>query len=240
METPPVYTMNQPKKPKNTILYIVLSLVGLTAVCCGGVVFMMFFALKKAKNLVGCSMNFAMTLEATKKYARQHDGNLPPAKGWQDAILADFDAGGQKVSNFFGGSDPNGNLGCKGDQKSPDTGIAYNKDVAGKKLSDLPSNTIIFFEVKSTERNQALKYKPQSGMSPQFVENQPRQWLYITLGGQTPMSFGAQFGSDNQPTPEGDSSQTPDGAGNRESDKSSSSSSGTSEHKKSDSKSSSF
>lgn len=222
MDVPPVYATNPPKKPKNTVLYVILGLVGLCAICCGGGIFMMFFAMKKAKNLIGCSVNYAITLQAVKQYATLHDGTLPPAKDWQDAILPDFDQGGQKVSNFFGGSDPSGNLGCKGDGKSPETGIAYNKDIAGKKIADLPRTTVVLFEVKSTERNQCLSYKPQQGFSPQTVENQPRQWLWITLGGNTPLSFGNQFGSSNSDSdssnpvqegsgkPEGDSNSTSD------------------------------
>ena len=167
----------------------------------------MFYALKKAGNFVGCSVNYAVTLQGIKQYAMDHNNKLPPAKNWQDDIIPYMSKRGQSVAKMFGGTDPHGNLGCPGTTNSPATGVAYNKSIAGKDLSSVLGSDIILFEVKSTARNQCLPYKPQPGFSPQKIGNDPRPWLWINLNGTTSMTFGSNFqsGNDsalpNQPSP---------------------------------------
>jgi hypothetical protein len=186
MAGPPPYG---PRKRSNTttIVFIVL---GVCAVCCilgvGATAFFGYWGYKNAKSSVACGLGFAEAAKAMEDYADAHGGKLPPADKWQDEIrpyfakrLAKDEEQGAKI---FGSFDPNGVWTCKDDAgKTPDTGIAFNTDLSGLKLSDIKNKTgtYILFEVPKTGMNLNIPYTDLNESESPKVMGKPRGWYRV-------------------------------------------------------------
>src|SRR5262245_23123327 len=129
-EYPPPFQGQTVRKNNSTkIVLIILGIVALT--CLGGVAFGAFFVFKVAKQVVpraGCTIEFTEVRGAIKAYAKEHDGNLPPALSWQDDVrpyLITIQSKDKEKRGPLGGMDVNGSWGCT----TPDdkhTGMAFN------------------------------------------------------------------------------------------------------------------
>lgn len=182
-QTPPPYYAGAPKKSNTTtVVFIVL---GVCAVCCilgalalGGAG---WFAFNKGKGLIGCAMGFDEARQATLAYAEAHKGMLPKAETWQDDItpyfvkIAEKQAGERKMLNGF---EPTGEWRCQ-NADGPVTGIAFNKDLAGKKLADIQDreSTILFFETPKVGKNLSEPYKRRSDDDSPKIMGQIRGWI---------------------------------------------------------------
>jgi len=185
MQVPPPYVA--PAKKSNSKLIIGL-VIGLICVCCilplvgGG--FFFNWILKKGGNLITCVMAYQMVPAAIEEYTKEHDGKLPAPEKWNDTIRPYYSkitknrtqVGPMKLM------EPNSEWGCQ--ETSGKTGMVYNLEVAGKKLSDIADkSTVLLFESPKTGKNLAEKYKPLPfEKSPLALETQEhRGWIVVTV-----------------------------------------------------------
>lgn len=184
--TPPPYEPSAKKKMSTTT--IVLIVLGICAVCCvlsviGGV-----FLVFKAKNLVACSAGAAEIAEAVRSYSDDHDGKLPDAKKWQDEVkpyYARLAAEQVKKAKFLGTMDPNGLWGCKDESGPGMSGFAFNSDLSGKKIADIPDpdEAIMIFEVEQPAKNLNEPYRDIPIAESPKIMGSPRGWIKISVSG---------------------------------------------------------
>jgi len=185
---PPPY--GGPRKKSNTT-NVVLIVLGVCAACCIlgviGTAAAGYFGFKKIKDTVACTLGFQQAADAMQDYVDDHNGKLPPAATWQDAIRPYFAKQQQKSENndgskMFGSFDPNGAWECKDDSAPPRiTGIAFNSDLSGKELATIKnkSTTIILFEVPKSGTNLNMAYTELTESSSPRIMNSPRGWLKV-------------------------------------------------------------
>lgn len=209
MESPPQFAPPAPApKRSNTLLIVILVLVGVCALCCIGFIFAGYSFFSKVKGFAGCSTHYVFARIAMTEYAKEHGNKLPSAATWQDDIAPYYGKDKGKNERVNGGGfidfgDPSKDLGCAAEDSSPATGIAFNADLAGKTLDEVRKepSTILFFEVPETGRNLAHPYKAQTGDSPGKIMGKPRPWLALPVNGQLNVSqssnssFGASAGN---------------------------------------------
>jgi hypothetical protein len=173
------------KKNNNTVLIVVLVILGVLGLCCVGGFFLVLNFFNKFKGMIACTLNYENTLQAINRYVSDKK-HYPPAAGWQDEIAPYWQATAKdrQAAKMFSASEPSQDLGCRGDDSGPATGMAYNTAIAGKTPEKVPSrSTVVLFEVPTTGRNQALAYKVRTDNSPQRILGRPRPWLSITADG---------------------------------------------------------
>ncbi|MEA2554595.1 MAG: hypothetical protein QOJ65_2771 [Fimbriimonadaceae bacterium] len=202
-ETPPPYYANAPKKSNTTT--IVLIVLGICAVCCilgvVGVVGIGAWGMKKAGNFIACSAGIAEIQLAMKEYEKDHGGKLPPAKTWQDDIRPYFakiaEDHKKSPAKFIGTLDPNGMWGCRDEVGTAMTGFAFNSELGGKKVSEIPnpSSTVLLFEVEKPALNLNEPYRERPFESSPKFGNAPRGWLTVTVKGE--MKSGKDGSSSN-------------------------------------------
>ncbi len=139
----------------------------------------------KVMPMAGCFINFEAARQGLVTYAKEHDGNLPKKENWQRDLkpyvqkyLGKEDLGPVKAF------DPNAaEWYCETDGRR--TGIAYNSEIAGKKLADIkdPYMTIAFFEIENPRANAAEVYKRKENSTSPKIFGEPRGWIAITLEG---------------------------------------------------------
>ena len=187
---PPPYYGNAPKKTNTTT--VVLIVLGICAVCCilgvVGIGGLSFWGFNKAKNFVACSAGTAEVAQAIKQYAEDHGGKLPDAKTWQDEVrpyFRTFAENQKKKASFIGTFDPDGMWGCKDESGPGMTGLAFNSDLSGKKLSDIkdPDQEILLFEVERPAMNLNEPYHEMPEESSPKIMNSPRGWIKVTVNG---------------------------------------------------------
>lgn len=128
--------------------------------------------------------------EATRtlrSYADEHNGNLPEAKSWCDALNA-------KNSHIFTPFDDS-NL------RPGESGFALNVRVAGKKISELPSDCVVLFETTSLRDGKrwnqcggpellTTQYNDGKGCDVSYSDGRtefvPNEKLHLLNWGQTP------------------------------------------------------
>lgn len=192
-QTPPPYYGAAPKKTNTTT--VVLIVLGVCAVCCvlavvglGGAA---WFGFSKVKGMAACAMGFEEAREAMRAYAQDHKGMLPPAKSWQDDIqpyfarVAEKNADGRK---FIGAWEPSGEWACVNDN-APKTGIAFNSELAGKKVNDIKNKgtTILLFETEQPGKNVSMPFEEKSDENSPKMMNKPRGWIKVPVEGETHM-----------------------------------------------------
>lgn len=205
MQAPPSYS--GPVRKKSNVGLIVGIVVAVLALCC---VLPIALLVKGATSFMGgastmmsCGNTLSNVRDGLVAYAKQHDGKLPPAENWQDTI--------QSLVKPVVLPPPfqNSSAADVCDAAAPSS-IAYNTDVAGKKLADLneKDDVVVLFEVPGKGRNQARKYQqlPFKG-SPQLVMGAPRGWMEQPLHGDAYL-----VGQNGQKAPIGKIGQTGNGA----------------------------
>ncbi|HMS54513.1 MAG TPA: hypothetical protein PKA27_03860 [Fimbriimonadaceae bacterium] len=184
--SPPPFYGPQPKtnSSSKTLILVIIGVIVLT--CIGGIVVAMFGASRLFNNFkpaITCGLAFSHVRLALKDYAAENNGMLPKAESWQDDVrpyLIKVQQKKQDEVKMFGKMDPNGPWGCTGDEGKK-TGMAYNLEVAGKKLDSLGPDTILVFEVPEAKPNFAEKYtsRPKTG-SPK-VMGEERGWVKMPV-----------------------------------------------------------
>ena len=136
--------------------------------------------------MVACGWSAENTRDALVQYAGDQNGKLPAAAKWQDEIkdYVDKIAASHKKQQKEEFKMPNGTSDfCDGEAK---TSLAYNTQVAGKKLEELQNSSIVVvFEVQGLGRNKSMKFTEQDAkLSPKLVMNLPRGWVEQPLEGE--------------------------------------------------------
>lgn len=167
---------------------IILAVVGIP--CIGmivlGAVGYKFFK-SDFEPMAGCMMAFEEVHEAVIDYANAHNATLPKAGSWQDDVRGYYSKVITRNSKDRGPIQvmlPDGDWGCRyGDGKM--SGIAFNTDLSGKKLSDIadPRGTILIFEVEKPEMNAARSYKPLDDKVSPVIMGETRGWVTVTVDG---------------------------------------------------------
>lgn len=185
MSTPPPFSV-APRKSK-VGLWVGLILGG--AGCCfllllgvvgGGA----WFGLKKGMPVAMCIASLSVIRDSLFDYAREHGGKLPPAASWQTAVRPyykkNIDSQSAKGDSPFQLMSADGVWTCDREAK---TGIAYNSDVAGKKIDKFNegNDPVIVFEVAKPAMNAAQKYVvPKKGTGPIMFMDKRREWFSIS------------------------------------------------------------
>src|SRR5271165_7009887 len=190
MESPPQFVAPSPApKKSNTLLIVVLVILGLCAVCCVGGVFVMWSGFNKVKGFASCATHYIFVRQAMTEYANAHGGKLPGAATWQDDIAPYYlhEKNGKKVGSvpFFDFGDTSKNLGCPAEDGNPATGMAFNADLAGKTVDEVRKtpNEVLIFEVPETGRNISKPYAVPTGPTPRMMGT-TRPWMMLPVSGQ--------------------------------------------------------
>lgn len=189
MQEPPIYAAPYPPKKKNGCLIWGLAIGGTCLICIllmagGG-----FFLFNKGKELIGCTFQFESIHRALKDYAHDHKGNLPKATTWMEDIrpyysrqMSQIKGRGAEMLNI---KESTGAYQC--DQNGSVTGIAINKDLTGKKLSDQKDSAILIFETEAPSMNLAETYKERPKSTSPLIMNEHRGWITETVDGELRM-----------------------------------------------------
>ncbi len=183
--------------PNNRGLKLALIIVAFVVIPCFAIcVFFYIFAGKALTTfgtavspLVSCAMTFEATSKSIQDYAEAHDGKLPPAATWEKDIAPYYQKRYEGILKKrppeflkmkFEPSKPGEELACSTGDKTR-TGIAYNADVAGKKLADIPdpAKTVLIYEVEAPGKNLVRPYKPLDKEKAPTIAGEHRQWLVV-------------------------------------------------------------
>ena len=114
-----------------TILGVVVAIVVLVSI-----VFMNRPAVRQKPDSFVCGHNLSGLGKAIYMYQSDYDGEYPTADKWCDLLMSFSEV---KPKQFI----------CRGsDAKIGKSNYAFNKSVAGKKSSEIPSDIVILFETK--------------------------------------------------------------------------------------------
>lgn len=197
---PPPFNPAPPKGNSNTkVILIILGLVAF--LCLGGIVAMGLFGWNVFKKgiapIAGCGLGFDNIRTAMKDYAKEHGDKLPPAATWQDDVrpylIKVLKATKEQKGGIIPEVDPGGSWGCE-DGKDGRTGIAYNSDVAGKKIAEIktPDQTILLYEVPEARQNLAAPYKKPDDAKRPMMMGKERPFLTVNVeGGKDEFKFEA-------------------------------------------------
>jgi hypothetical protein len=188
MESPPAYMPPQKKKMSTGMLIAII--LGSLALCCiliiGVVAYFGMNLVNKGMRLIECSYAFKDVNQSLKDYADDHNGMLPAAANWQDDVTKYYEKVASQhpdETKFFKIMPASGTWGCQGEDGSR-SGIAFNTDVAAKKLSEAEANSsIMLFEVKNAVKNANGKYEPQPDKGAPTIMGKPRGWFIIRANG---------------------------------------------------------
>ncbi len=192
MAPPPMYGP-APKSSGNKTWIIIGSF---ALICCAGVIVAGILLLNAGKGFMknvismgGCTQSMEHLSRSLQTYAQEHGGKTPPAADWQKALAEAYKKIPNRSSkeNPFKSANIDGTMLCQ-DHEGTRTGIAYNSDVAGKKLADEKFDTITFYEVPDTGKNLARKYVELSKDTSPKIFGQPRGWLTVNVSGDVRMS----------------------------------------------------
>jgi len=184
--------MPRQKKPTPWVWIIV----GGVVLCCvlpiGVIGGLGFWGFNQVKGFAGCMYNFKDAQKAVLKYANEHGGKLPNAATWQDDVREDYR---QSMTPKLKGSQfqemsPDGDWGCK-DSTGIMTGMAFNKVLSGKKLSDIGDqvSTAMLFETEHPAKNLTEEYKPRPfSTSPKMFGGIRRGWIETPVSGTSVMT----------------------------------------------------
>ncbi|MBI1757224.1 MAG: hypothetical protein HYR64_08980 [Fimbriimonas ginsengisoli] len=190
--TPPPFNPEPTRAGKGpNVILIVGIILGVLFVCCAGGGAFVWFQGKKFTGpifrMANCAIGFSEVQKAVLEYADAHDGKLPNAKTWEDDVRPFYDkvhsrnADQRGPFRGFSGDD----WGCS-DAAEGLTGVAFNLDLSGKKISDVktPDFTPLIFEVETRGHNLATPYKSLPKESSPMIFGEHRGWLvfFVTRG----------------------------------------------------------
>jgi hypothetical protein len=178
-----------PRRKSNTGLIVGLILGGI-GLCCvlpialigGGGLFMF----NKVKGFATCGIAYEDLYHAIQDYAKANGGKLPNAATWQTDVTNYY----KTVSSKHKDTGPieimpaQGEWGCQNEKGT--TGIAFNKALSGKKLSDIKDldKTPLLFEIDAPRMNAAEEYKKREpGTGPEMMMGQRRSWIVLMASG---------------------------------------------------------
>ena len=183
--SPPPFMPSSPAKKTNVVIWVI---VGILGIGCLGLIGVGFWGFSVVKNELGpmvqCAVGFNMAGKAIKAYAADHGGVLPKAASWQDDVRPYYvKEMAKEKDNPFGEMPADGMWGCS--FKGTSTGLAYNSDIAGKKLADIkdPNTTALVFEIEKPSLNAHESYKPRDKASGPKIFGDARGWIVVNVSG---------------------------------------------------------
>ncbi|MFN7171962.1 MAG: hypothetical protein ACK4P3_04150 [Fimbriimonadaceae bacterium] len=166
-------------------LLITLIAVGGVLLMCGGMAVTMMIMwrpmMRSIEPQIACSVHMSGLQSALSRYANKH-GRAPDAESWQQE-LAPFVLGREEVDiPFFDvpAIDFEAPLRCN--LENPETGIAFNRSIAGKSWSDIPDTAVTFFEWPEVELNLSVPFKELPEAESPKIVGTPRGWVTVTKG----------------------------------------------------------
>ena len=206
MAAPPPYAPRR-KSNTTTVIFVILGVCALCCILC--VVFIAgagWFAFKRSRATIACAIGFGEASEALRAYTDDHGGKLPTAERWQDELRPYFVKQQKKDEDqgvkMFGTFEADGMWTCKDESgQGPGTGIAFNSDLSGEKLSDIKNKdtTMVLFEVPKTGMNLNMPYVELNRAESPKVFGKPRGWFYIDadlqVGGTDKNNTNVRFGN---------------------------------------------
>lgn len=188
-ETPPPYYRPQAQKKSNSNTILIIVLICVVVIPCVGLLALGAMGYSFFKNvggpMVGCMITFDTANKAVSNYVTEK-GAYPKAETWQDEVqpyYAKILEAKKDEMAMFSPAKPEGVWTCKGGE--PQTGIAFNSELSGKKPADIKDklSKVVIFEVADPKRNAHAVYERKSKeTSPKFMGN-PRGWMYVTIDG---------------------------------------------------------
>ncbi len=191
MQAPPPFEQSYQPPQKGKISPWIYVLGGIGVFCCLGIVGIGALgvgAMKSIGPMVGCSLNMYQAQKAMFAYADAHDGKLPSAETWQDDIAQYYST---ELSSRKSGKGM-AQVGIKiapitdalpCNEANPKTGIFFNSDFAGKKITDAkdPGRSWILYEDVNPVMNGNAPWKPKSDATAPMIMGSRRQWLKLSL-----------------------------------------------------------
>jgi hypothetical protein len=167
-------------------LLITLIAVGGVLLMCGGMTVTMMIMwrpmMQTMETQLACSIHLVELNDAVEKFADKN-GRAPSAENWQQE-LAPFVSDKEGVDTPFisiAAIDLEAPLRCN--PENPETGIAFNKNIAGRQWNDIPSNVATFFEWPEVEMNLSVPFKElPENESPKLMGTR-RGWEVMTKSG---------------------------------------------------------
>lgn len=212
MATPPPF--QSPTGSEQTSrrgLKVFLAIFVFVLVPCGIGGYFLFNLTKKLVKLAGeniipvanCALSMQAMRDAMVLYANAHGGVLPKAENWQKDIqpfykqaLSKRDFQKSMPGNFpselrITPIAPEAEWACSF-ANGVKTGIAFNKDLAGKKLADIkePKTTILLFEVAKPGTNLAEPFKPLARADSPKILGSNRDWITMPVEGEMTYTMG--------------------------------------------------
>ena len=189
MQSEPSYVPQKRRSPYRT-LWIVAGV--LLATCCAGLIAVGFFGfriMKESMPFVGCLAYVQSIGEAVREYEKKN-GRLPAAERWQDDLKQFFRPDPQEIP-FAPGYSLDEPAGCKDASGKTTTSFAFNANLAGKRLKDIPepAKEPILFEAPAGGRNSSRPYsQTELSASPAIVLGKKRGWIELDLDGEIYLS----------------------------------------------------
>lgn len=182
------------KKGTNPLVWI---FVALGAFCCIGIIAfgaMTATVFNQTKGMFPCIFSLATLNKSMDAYVKEK-GVFPPAENWQDELAPYYSKNSDDMKNelkdapmgideWANVADINGDFSCN--TSGTKTFIAYNPDIAGKKVTDIadPAATVMFFETTTTGRNINETYAEKDFSTSPKLMGQPRGWYQMTADGE--------------------------------------------------------
>lgn len=188
---PPPSGYQPPRRKSNAALIITIILICVLVPCIAVVGFGVWIYQGPYKRgiepFMGCAIGFKDLGHALKAYEKDHDGKLPSAETWQDDMRSYYiraSESSKEERGPFPSLDPNKPFECvPAANGGGATGIAFNTEVSGKKVSDIKDkSTVVLFETDQSSKNAHGVYKDRGETAPKFM-GAPREWFRLDVSG---------------------------------------------------------
>ncbi len=192
MMTPPRFEQPKRKEGSRTglIITIIAAVIGIP--CIGCIIVGLWFKGFAGKNLT--FVNDIITIEVVREalflYADDHQGKLPQADRWQDAIAQYYkEAQKQMDSGPFNISDVTKPIEFVSNGGKTKTGLAFNQELSKMSLKDIknPESTVLLFEIEKPTLNATSVYKPMPDETSPKIMGERRGWYKLTVNGESAM-----------------------------------------------------
>lgn len=192
MAVPPPFPGERPKKSNTTrIVLILLAVIGLPCIAIVAVLGVLGYRVAQTVSselqpAIQCGVTLNLIRDSLKAYARENGGKLPQAATWEDDVrpfyAQELKDSKNQVPSFIAPISAEGQWGCQASDQVK-TGIAFNKELSGKKLQDLKGTEVLIFEVENPGKNLSQVYKERKGSPGGKILGKERPWLFLPVSG---------------------------------------------------------
>lgn len=192
MMNPPRFETPKRKEGSRTGLIITIIAAVLGIPCIGCILVAFWFRGFADKNLgfVKDIMTIEVVRESLFLYAEDHQGKLPQADRWQDAIAPYYKKAQQQMDiGPFKVADITKPIVFSSEGGKVLTGLAFNEELSKAVLKEIknPDSTVLLFEIEKPALNATRRYKPLPDEKSPKIFGESRGWYKLTINGQSPM-----------------------------------------------------